>query len=91
MGHTIRDKAKLVSRVKKIQGQVNAVLRSLEAEAECGEVLQRIAAARGALSGLMSEVLEGHIRQHVLSESKKPGERAAFADDLIDVVRAYLK
>ncbi len=91
MSHTIQDKVKLVHRVKKIQGQVNSVLRSLESEAECSEILQRIAAARGAMDSLMSEVLEGHIRQHVLADVVKPAARTAFAEDLIDVVRAYLK
>jgi FrmR/RcnR family transcriptional regulator, repressor of frmRAB operon len=91
MSHTIVQKAKLINRVRRIQGQVEAVIRALESEAECGEVLQRIAAARGAMDGLMSEVLEGHIRQHVLAPTRKPLERERFAGELIDVVRAYLK
>lgn len=90
MSHTIREKVKLVNRVRRIQGQVDAVLRGLESEAECGEILRRIAAARGAMNGLMSEVLEGHIRQHVLVEAKA-ADRKMFADDLVDIVRAYLK
>ncbi|HTU70177.1 MAG TPA: metal/formaldehyde-sensitive transcriptional repressor [Candidatus Baltobacteraceae bacterium] len=92
MSHTIREKAKLLARVHRIAGQVQAVVRALEAEAECGEVLQRIAAARGAMNGLMSEVLEDHVRAHVLSpRSVKAADRERFADDLTHLVRRYLK
>ena len=80
MGHTIRDKSKLLNRVRRIAGQIRAVDRALEAEAGCAEVLHRIAAARGALNALMSEVLERYVTDHVLA-----------ADDLVDVVRTYLK
>lgn len=91
MSHTIRNKTKLVNRVRRIQGQVEAIERALETGAECGEVLQRIAAARGAMNGLMSEVLEGHIHEHLLAPSAAAKDGTAFAGDLIDIVRAYLK
>ncbi len=87
----MRNKTKLVNRVRRIQGQVEAIERALEAGAECGEVLQRIAAARGAMNGLMSEVLEGHIHEHLLAPSGFSKDGTAFAGDLIDIVRAYLK
>ena len=66
MAHTIREKAKLVQRVRRIRGQIEAVERALVAEQDCSDVLQLIAAARGAMNSLMAEVLEGQIgRAHV--------------------------
>ncbi len=91
MPHTIRDKTKLLARVRRIRGQVEAVERALEAEESCSTVLHRVAACRGALSSLMVEVLEGHVRSHVLDESARKAERAAAAEELLDVVKAYVR
>jgi DNA-binding FrmR family transcriptional regulator len=92
MAHTTKDKAKLLSRVRRIRGQVEAMERSLDGEHECSSVLQLIAACRGALNGLMAEVLEGHIRFHVLDpKSGKNTPQVTAAEELIDVVRTYLK
>jgi DNA-binding FrmR family transcriptional regulator len=83
MAHTIRDKKKLLNRLQRIRGQVDAIARAVESEADCAETLHRIAACRGAVNSLLAEVLEGHIRFHVM-----PTE---VGEDLIDIVRAYLK
>jgi DNA-binding FrmR family transcriptional regulator len=91
MSHTIRGQVRLVRRVARIRGQLDAVARALEAEAECGEVLRLIASARGAMNGLMAEVLEDHIRDHAFRGAKPKSDEAQAADDLIDVVRSYLK
>src|ERR1700686_2489994 len=92
MAHTTKDKAKLLSRVRRIRGQVDAIERALDSEQECSGVLQLMAACRGALNGLMAEVMEGHVRFHVLSpENAKNSPQAQAAEELIDVVRAYLK
>lgn len=92
MGHTIRDKTKLLNRVRRIRGQVEAVERALENGHACGEVLQLIAATRGAINGLMAEVIEDHVRVHVASpDIKTSAERMQGADELIDVIRSYLK
>jgi DNA-binding FrmR family transcriptional regulator len=91
MAHTIKNKAKLLARVRRIRGQVEALERALERERECGEVLRLIAAARGAMDSLMAQVLEGHIREHATTVHERPREALAAADDLIDIVRAYLK
>src|SRR6202043_1775584 len=64
MSHTIRKKKKLTHRVARIRGQVEALARALDGEAECGDVLRLIASARSALDSLMAEVIEGHIRDH---------------------------
>lgn len=92
MAHTIREKTKLLGRVRRIRGQVEAVERALEGEQACAEVLQLIAAARGAINGLMLEVIEDHIRLHVVDPARdRDRARAKGAEELIDVVRSYLK
>ena len=91
VSHTIRHKVRLSQRVARIQGQLNAVTRALEAEAECSEVLRLIASARGAMNGLMAEVLEDHIRSHAFRGIKPRSDDAQAAEDLVDVVRTYLK
>jgi DNA-binding FrmR family transcriptional regulator len=90
MAHTVRDKAKLLARVRRIQGQCAAIERALDSESGCSEVLQLIAGARGAMNGLMAEVLEQHLRAHVLGGTS-PRLRDEAATELVDVVRAYLK
>jgi DNA-binding FrmR family transcriptional regulator len=91
MAHTTKDKQKLLSRVRRIRGQVEAIERALDGEHECFSVLQLMAACRGALNGLMAEVMEGHIRFHVLNPSGKNSPQARAAEELIEVVRTYLK
>ena len=92
MTHTIRDKSKLLARVRRIRGQVEAIERALEAELGCADVLQVIASVRGAMNGLMAELMEHHIRYHVVDPKQGPdSERARGAEELIDVVRSYLK
>ncbi|MDC8758088.1 metal/formaldehyde-sensitive transcriptional repressor [Janthinobacterium fluminis] len=92
MGHTSREKTKLLNRVRRLRGQVEAIERALEGESGCAEVLQLIAATRGAINGLMGEVIEDHIREHVASPAiVSDAERAQGADELIDVIRTYLK
>jgi DNA-binding FrmR family transcriptional regulator len=92
MAHTIREKTKLLNRVRRIRGQIEAVERALESELGCSEALQLIASVRGAVNGLMAEVLEDHIRLHVVDPRRERDlKRARSADELIDVVRAYLK
>ncbi len=92
MAHTKKDKEKLLLRVRRIRGQIDAIARSLESEEECANVLQLMAACRGALNGLMAEVLEGHLWFHVVSpEDGKKSSQTEAAQQLVDVIRAYLK
>jgi len=88
MGHIIRGKAKLLNRLRRLRGQIDAVERAIEADEGCTEVLHRVAAARGAISALMSEVLELHLRRHVLTSTARANTKAA--DELIEVVKTYL-
>lgn len=92
MSHIGRDNKKLLNRVKRIKGQLEGVERALDAATDCTAVLQQLAAARGAINGLMAEVIEDHIRHHVASpDIATQLERDKGADALVDVVRAYLK
>lgn len=92
MAHTIEDKRSLLNRVNRIRGQIEAIHRSLQEEADCNDILQMIAASRGAIDGLMREVIEGHIESHVVDPKDAPGsERAKATKTLIKVMRAYLK
>jgi len=72
MSHTIREKTKLLNRVRRIRGQVEAVERALEQEIGCADVLQLITAARGAINGLMGEVIKDHIRMHLIDPRCNP-------------------
>jgi len=92
MAHTLEEKKKLLNRVRRIMGQVGAIEKALDEEAECSDVLHRIAACRGAMDALMAEVIEGHVRYHILSEDgNATDEQLRAADDLVSALRAYLK
>jgi len=89
MSHTLRGKDKLMKRVRRVRGQIEAVERALDAERPCADVLQLIAAARGAVNGLMFEVLDDHIRCHIAAAA---GPKAATqAEELVEVLRSCLK
>ena len=93
MAHTTKDKGPLSGPCSQdSRGQVEAIERALDSDQECSSVLQLMAACRGALNGLMAEVLEGHVRFHVLDpKSGKNSPQTEAAEELIDVVRRYLK
>jgi DNA-binding FrmR family transcriptional regulator len=92
MSHTSRDKQKLLARVRRIRGQVEAIERALEAEAGCDQVMHLIAGARGAMAGLMSEVVEDHVRTHLVDAERHPGAlNTDAAEQLLEVIRTYLK
>lgn len=92
MAHTEDEKKKLLNRVRRIRGQVESIERAIDDEAECSEVLHNISACRGAMDALMAEVIEGHIRFHVLDGKTPPtNEQVKAADDLMHALRAYLK
>ena len=100
MAHTIRDKQKLINRVRRIRGQIEAIEKALGEERECSLILQTIAATRGAINGLMAEVVEDQIRVHVADPGRLAAARGARAsstrqvkdaEDLIAVIKTYLK
>jgi DNA-binding FrmR family transcriptional regulator len=92
MAHTVRDRTKLLHRARRIRGQMEAVERALASDGNPFQILQTVAACRGALSSLMTEIIEGHVRLHVLDPARPPTEeQTEAAEELIDIVRAFLR
>ena len=91
MGHTIKEKTKLLNRVRRVRGQVEALERAVQEERGCSDVLHLVVAARGAMNSLMAEVIEDHIRMHVVDPDHERGARAKGAEELIEIVQAYLR
>ncbi|MDF3832547.1 metal/formaldehyde-sensitive transcriptional repressor [Cupriavidus basilensis] len=92
MSHTIREKQKLLNRVRRIRGQIDAIERALEEEQGCADVLQQITSCRGAMNGLLAVVLEDHIRTHLVEAGPAHGEPDGDArEQLIEVVHSYFK
>jgi len=91
MAHALKEKQKLLNRVRRIRGQLDAVERALTQDAGCAAVLQQATATRGALDGLIAEVVEGHIREHVIDpEVPADNARSRAAEELIDVLHSFL-
>lgn len=91
MGHLVNGNEELLKRVRRIAGQVNAIERALAAGTDCTTTLHLVAATRGAMNGLMDEIIEEHVRAHVAHPDLPAEERAAGAEELIAVIRRYAK
>ena len=92
MANTIREKQKLLARVRRLRGQIEAIERALDSEVACEQVLHLIAGARGAMAGLMAEVVEDLVRTHLVDTETHPDAlRPEAVEQLLEVVRAYLK
>jgi len=91
MGHLTTDSSALLKRVRRIAGQVAAIERSIEEGAACGSILHLIAATRGAMNGLLDEVVEAHIREHVARPDIDEAERMRAAEEVIEAFRRYSK
>ncbi|RTL17378.1 MAG: metal/formaldehyde-sensitive transcriptional repressor [Burkholderiales bacterium] len=93
MPHTVTGQKSLLARVRRIKGQAEALERVLVADrdVDCGKVLQQIAAIRGAVNGLMTEVLEGHLREHVGADGITPEKRHEEIEEVVSILRTYLK
>jgi DNA-binding FrmR family transcriptional regulator len=90
MAHTQNREERMLNRVRRIRGQVEAIERALEEKRGCADVLCLIAASRGAMNSLMAEVVEQHVRENVL-EAANDRARLNAADELIEVVSTYLR
>ena len=86
----LREKQKLLARVKRVRGQVDAIERAIEGDADCDKVMHLIAGVRGSMASLMAEVMEDHLRAHFVGAQATPGGSDA-AEQLIDIVHTYLK
>ena len=92
MSHVGKEKIKLQNRLKRLRGQIAAIERSVEADAQCVDVLQQATACRGALDGFIAEVVEDHIREHMLDpKGGREAARNVAAEDLIEIVHQYLR
>ena len=91
MPHTAEEKKRALARVKRIRGQCDALERALEAESECAVVLHQLSAIRGAINGLMSEVMESHIRGSFSQPAKMVPQRDEQVEELLGLFRSYMK
>lgn len=91
MAHLSHDNAALIARVRRITGQVGAIETALTSDAPCSDVLHRVAAVRGAVNGLMDEIIADHLEAHVAASGLSDAERAAGAEELLAVIRRYAK
>jgi len=91
IAHNSREQQKLLHRIKRLRGQFAAVERALGSGEECADLLMLLAAIRGGVNSLMAEVLEDHIRLHMMNPGQKIDSPEELGEDLISLVRAYLK
>lgn len=91
MGHMARDRDRILARVRRIRGLIAAIEKSVEGDAPCGETLHLVAGVRGAVGGLMDELVEDHLREHVAAPNLTDRERADAADELAVLLRRYAK
>ncbi|MGB6354727.1 MAG: metal/formaldehyde-sensitive transcriptional repressor [Steroidobacteraceae bacterium] len=92
MGHVAKEKVKLLNRIRRLRGQIEAIERAVETDQDCADVLQQATSCRGAFDGFIAEVIEDHIREHIigpLTDHKDP--RVGAAEELVDIVHQYLK
>ena len=91
MGHVADEKVKLLNRLKRIRGQIEAIERAVDADAECARVLQQATSCRGAMDGFIAEVIEDHIREHMVDPAaERDDPRRLAAEELVGLVHAYL-
>jgi DNA-binding FrmR family transcriptional regulator len=90
MAHTIRDKAKLLARVRRLHGQTAALEKLITEESDCTAILQQSAAIRGAVNGLMAAIIEGHLTDHVVNEPDL-AQRQKDMGVVLQVIKSYLK
>ena len=92
MAHTAHSKEKLILRIKRIRGQLNAAEKALEEEQECTAILHMLTAGKAAMGSLIAEVLEGHIHSHIFKPASKPDrEQIEAAEELVRVIKTYLR
>ena len=91
MAHIDAKRGDLLARVRRISGQVAAIERQLSEDVSCSELLQLVAGARGAINGLMDEIIVDHLEAYVVSADLSAEDRAAGAAELMAVIRRYGK
>jgi DNA-binding FrmR family transcriptional regulator len=92
MNHVAKEKGKLLNRIKRLRGQLDAIARAVETDRECADVLQQATACRGALDGFIAEVIEDHIREHMVDPDAGGADpRTVAAEELVEIVHRYFK
>lgn len=91
MPKQIEDKKKITLRVKKIQGQVQAIERALNDDTSCAAILQQICAVRGAINGLMNQVLEVHLKDTLVDGDSTELQRNEELIEISKILKSYLK
>ena len=92
VAHVVEEKQKLLNRIRRLRGQIEALERAVDSEQGCSEVMRLLTAARGAINGIMAEVVEDHIEMHMIDpERKRSRAEQLAADELLDVLRTYIK
>jgi DNA-binding FrmR family transcriptional regulator len=91
MTHIAKEKTKLLNRLRRIRGQIDAIQRALDGDDSCTAVLQQATACRGALEGFIAEVIEDHIREHIVDpKARRNDPRAQAAEELVEIVHSYM-
>jgi len=90
MNHVVHEKQKLLNRIRRIRGQVEATEQAIRSDIGCAAVMHQLVACRGAINSLLAEVLEDHVREHLVSKSRSRTQLQA-ADELIDIAHAYFR
>ena len=91
MSHTVQNKKPLLARIRRIKGQTEALERALENAEDCSVILQQLAAVRGAINGLMLQVMEGHVREHLGDANASEAQREKDLEMVVSVLRSYVK
>lgn len=89
--HLSKNKDAILARIKRIAGQVGAVERAIQSDAGCAETLHLVAAVRGAVAGLMDELVADHLQAHVAAPGLSDAERAAAAEELTVLLRRHVR
>lgn len=88
MPHSPEEKKRAITRLRRIRGQADALERAVEAGSDCAPILQQLAAMRGAVHGLMADLLDSHMRETM---AKQPAPTQADIDEMLALLRSYLK
>ncbi|VEB97869.1 Transcriptional repressor frmR [Cedecea lapagei] len=91
MPHSPEDKKRILTRVRRIRGQTEALERALENGEPCLAILQQIAAVRGAANGLMGEMMEIHLKDELVTGDTSEEQRALRMAEVGNLLRSYLK
>ena len=92
MAHAMFEKQKLLNRVRRLRGQVDAIGRALIADHRCGDVMRLVTATRGSISGILAEVVNGQTRAHLVgSKRMSPNAKRDTAVELVGVLHTYIR